>query len=63
MKNDRVKFQLSDTESPTWTINEVVMVDKKSQELSHQLKKSDDTMHPQLAKRNQLTLIERPSKK
>lgn len=59
MKNDTVKYPVSDTESPIWTINRVI-VDGMTQDISFELKRSDGTLHPEPVQRNQLTFVARP---
>lgn len=54
-KGDRVRFSLSKTQSPLWTVDDVKF-DKALRENVYQLRKNDGTLHPGWVRRDKLTL-------
>jgi len=54
-RGDKVRVQLSKTQSPLWTVDKVVY-DNKSKQNVFRLKKGDGTLHPDLMDRKRLTL-------
>lgn len=52
---DSVRYRLSKTESPIWTV-EKIEYNKTTKQKEFRLKKSDGKLHPDLVQRDKLTL-------
>jgi hypothetical protein len=52
---DKVRVQLAKTQSPLWTVDEIIY-DKERKERMFRLRTGDDTLHPELLDRKRLKL-------